>query len=306
MMAITARKNLTVIANFPGAPREKNTLRLALLLSLLLHVFGFLLAGLTQSRWWAAQPKADQRQASSPLLVFTLAETPESARRETPPEKAEHVSDKNAVAHNPTAPEQLPTEAPYATGAFAEATTAPAPPANPVGPQNASAMSEGASASPSKKTIASRETESITSTFSREFLTGAQPKTQRPQSPSTEAGRKNLDSRTLDLGSFSLNTYEWDFAPYMLWLKRQIQRNIYPPPAFTHMGIISGRTRLRFRIYRDGTLHGLELLGFEGHKSLMETSVRAVELSVPFRTLPSDFPEEYLEVTAQFEYTVTH
>jgi outer membrane biosynthesis protein TonB len=106
------------------------------------------------------------------------------------------------------------------------------------------------------------------------------------------------------MGGFSLNTYQWDFAPYMLWLKNHVQRNIFPPAAFTRMGIISGNTVLRFRISRDGVLQGMELAGYEGHKSLMETSVRAIQLSAPFRALPKDFPEDYLEVTAHFEYTI--
>jgi outer membrane biosynthesis protein TonB len=71
------------------------------------------------------------------------------------------------------------------------------------------------------------------------------------------------------------------------------------------MGIISGRTVLRFRIKRDGNLSHLQLLGYEGHKSLMETSMRAVQVSAPFRPLPKDFPEEYLEITYTFEYLLS-
>jgi outer membrane biosynthesis protein TonB len=277
----------------------------------LLHLLAFLVAGLTLPFWQNVQPRADESKAPLPPLVFTLAETPESARRETPPEKAEHVSDKNAVAQNPTAPEDLPTETPFATGSFADATAAPAPiqappRTNSSQPENAmptDASHEAATASNSPAAAEPRTTNEPASSFSREFLTGE--KRNPSRLPGSEAGRDNRESRAPDLGSFSLNTYEWDFAPYMLWLKERIQRNIYPPPAFTHMGIISGQTRLRFRIDRDGTLHGLELLGFEGHKSLMETSVRAVELSAPFRSLPADFPENHLEVTAQFEYIIT-
>ena len=46
----------------------------------------------------------------------------------------------------------------------------------------------------------------------------------------------------------------------------------------------------------------LEVLEYIGHKTLMETSVRAIEVSAPFKPLPVDFPEDYLEITAQFYY----
>ena len=90
----------------------------------------------------------------------------------------------------------------------------------------------------------------------------------------------------------------------MIWLKRRIKSNIYPPPAFTHMGLISGQTKLQFRIETDGRMKILELLDYKGHRSLMETSLRAVELSAPFRQLPLNFPEPYLEITAEFEYII--
>ena len=46
----------------------------------------------------------------------------------------------------------------------------------------------------------------------------------------------------------------------------------------------------------------MKVLKFEGHESLVETSVQAVENSSKFNPLPADFPENYLEVTGQFGY----
>jgi outer membrane biosynthesis protein TonB len=277
----------------------KNIFRLALIISLLLHLLAFVFVGLVLPLSTMALQKTDAPKPDRPPLVFTLAETPESARREKPPENAEHVSDKNAVAQNPAAPQNLPTGKPFAEGLSPNATAAPQPPANAVQPE------PSVSENPSREEAASAEegirAARISSNFRRDFLTGSQRSTPLQFS---ETSRENQQSRAPEIGGFSLNTYAWDFAPYMLWLQKHVQRNIYPPPAFTHMGIISGRTMLRFRINRDGTLLGMELLGYDGHKSLMETSVRAVQLSAPFRELPKDFPEEYLEVTGHFEYTV--
>ncbi|MCK7513172.1 MAG: TonB C-terminal domain-containing protein [Desulfobacterales bacterium] len=105
-------------------------------------------------------------------------------------------------------------------------------------------------------------------------------------------------------GGLSFNTYDWDFAPYMLALKERISRNIFPPLAFSQLGMIDGDTMLRFKIYPDGRLADLELLGYTGHRTLMETSRFAVTTSAPFPTLPADFPKSYLEVTAKFSYFV--
>jgi outer membrane biosynthesis protein TonB len=277
----------------------QNIFRLALLISVLLHLLAFVFVGLVLPLSTIALQTAEAAKADRPPLVFTLAETPESARRAKPPENAEHVSDKNAVAQNAEAPQNLPIGKPFAEGVSPNATAAPQPPANAVQPEPA------VSENPSREEAASAEegirAARVSSNFRREFLTGSQRST--PQRLS-ETGMENQQSRAPEIGGFSLNTYEWDFAPYMLWLQKHVQRNIYPPPAFTHMGIISGRTMLRFRINRDGTLLGMELLGYDGHKTLMETSVRAVQLSAPFRGLPKDFPEDYLEVTGHFEYTV--
>jgi len=110
-----------------------------------------------------------------------------------------------------------------------------------------------------------------------------------------DAGRK---------GALSFNTYDWDFAPYMLAMKRAIESHLFPPYAFTHMGMVSGTNIVRFTVMPSGRIRGLEILGSDAHFSLDRTSVRAIESSVPFMPLPRDFPEEYLEVTAHFSYVI--
>ena len=113
---------------------------------------------------------------------------------------------------------------------------------------------------------------------------------------------QNLQGAVLDDGALSLNTYEWDFAPYMIRLKKRIQDHIYPPAAFSLYGMIDGKNVIRFQIGRNGRLLGVEVMGYEGSKLLIETSAKAVELSDPFQPLPSNFPEAYLEVTGHFHY----
>ena len=237
-----------------------------------------------------------------PSWILTLAETPESARREKPSQQARHVSDKNAVAQNSAAPPDLPIGQPFAKGLLPEADSEARPAMTPGKMQRSKPRTASSDEVPAR-VEAARPTNG--SNFRREFLTGEfDSRSSSSLASRSNAGLQNFNSRVPELGSFSLNTYAWEYAPYLLWLRNQVQRHIYPPPAFTHIGMISGRTILRFRINRNGTLQNLELIGYEGHKSLMETSVRAIQSSAPFRVLPNDFPEEYLEVTAQFDYIV--
>jgi TonB family protein len=142
--------------------------------------------------------------------------------------------------------------------------------------------------------------------FSPEVLSGATRASNRAGSfGSDDATYRQVAFSAEDLGGVTLNTYAWDFAPYVLHMKRKIRENIYPPPAFTRLGIISGETVLRFRVLPDGQMTNLEVLSYTGHPSLKETSVVAVMNAAPFKPLPKGFPEEYLELTWTFIYSVT-
>ena len=115
---------------------------------------------------------------------------------------------------------------------------------------------------------------------------------------------ENLLSSTSNKGGISFNTYNWDFAPYMLAMKRAVERHLYPPYAFTHMGVISGDNLIRFVVSPDGKIRDLRILDSNAHFSLDRASVRAIEAAAPFLPLPRNFPEEFLEVTARFSYSI--
>ena len=125
----------------------------------------------------------------------------------------------------------------------------------------------------------------------------------RVGAPKESVAHKNITTGALERGGLQLSTYAWNYAPYMAYLKKQIDRHIFPPRAFD-LGLIDGTTQLRFRIYRDGRLEGPDLLGFKGSAMLKNTSLKAVELSAPFKGLPKDFPDDFLEITGTFEFIV--
>ena len=121
--------------------------------------------------------------------------------------------------------------------------------------------------------------------------------------PQVRIDMDNRKTRALERGGLQLSTYAWDYAPYMKYLQRHIDRHIYPPRAF-ELGMIDGMTQVKFRIWRDGRLEGPELINYKGHDLLRDTSLKAVELSAPFKALPPDFPDEYLEIVGTFEYLI--
>jgi hypothetical protein len=113
---------------------------------------------------------------------------------------------------------------------------------------------------------------------------------------------KGEGSATASVGGIAINTTAWDFAPYLLELKQRVKQHWIPPIAFTALGAIHGYTKINFRIYPDGRMEGLAVVETNGHESLHRSSLNAIKGAAPFRALPDDFPEEYLDITFGFYY----
>ena len=113
---------------------------------------------------------------------------------------------------------------------------------------------------------------------------------------------RNTGSTRASVGGISINTTAWDFAPYLLDLKYRIKQHWIPPLAFTALGAIHGYTKINFRIYPDGHMEALSVVESVGHESLERSSENAIKGAAPFRPLPDNFPEEYLDITFGFYY----
>jgi hypothetical protein len=295
---------------------EAKVKRQIILLSILLHIliltFWDSFIQLDFTRIFPAPPAA----AASAPLVFDLEQpelpreviaTPADAKTTPNPQRADFLSDKNALARNQAPPPAaLPLgDSPYATGDF---------PSHDLFPQPATPEKEAPGARPEEKAAktdrdrAEVDQEPQSGEAADPAQTRANPEPgqgktlPRPSMPGV--AHHHPDSQVADSGGLSFNTYNWDFAPYMLELKERIRRNIFPPIAFSQLGLIDGDTVLRFKIYPSGELRDLELLAYQGHYSLMQTSTYAIKVSAPFRKLPGNFPEPYLEVTAKFTFFI--
>ena len=104
------------------------------------------------------------------------------------------------------------------------------------------------------------------------------------------------------LGNMTLSTYSWEWAPYINALKRKLQSVWFAPVAYYRLGLIHGFTDIRFTISRDGKLLKYKVLDHNGHESLEQSSVNAINAVFPFRSLPNSFPEQTLTITARLIY----
>jgi len=154
------------------------------------------------------------------------------------------------------------------------------------------------------------------SKFTREALTGeytdnlVQPKqfqdqSQDVQSPASEGTNNIFEQKHFsadDVGDISLSTYAWQWAPYINYFKKRLYQVWYVPAAYHRLGLIHGYTVIRFTMNRDGSLLGYEVLQHEGHSSLQQSSVNAVNAAFPLKKLPAHFPEETLTLTLRMIY----
>jgi len=259
-------------------------------------------------------------EAAMQPLVFDLVETPDDAIQEKP-ESGNLISDKNAIGRDEYQGQDKLTGEAYSEGQtpyriFAGQSEPPAV-MQPLSGELPSDQMQESEQGQSEDFATNSSGESIVyyseyqrqpsrhSKFDKNLL--AQSSRGRSASQNRFTDDVNYDQRNFSadaLGGVSLNTYAWDFAPYILEMKRKIKENIYPPPAFMQMGAISGETVLRFRVMPEGNATDIILIEYKGHKSLMETSLTAVKNAAPFRPLPGDFPEEYLELTWTFIYSI--
>jgi hypothetical protein len=102
-------------------------------------------------------------------------------------------------------------------------------------------------------------------------------------------------------GDFSLNTYEWDYGPWMHRFQNELYRHWMAPYAY-RLGVISGMTVIKLVIRKDGRVQSMEVMETEGHESLHDASEAALKAFAPYWPLPDHFPEENLVITLGLHY----
>ena len=102
-------------------------------------------------------------------------------------------------------------------------------------------------------------------------------------------------------GMFSLNTYEWDYAPWMHRFVNELYRYWVAPYAY-RLGLLTGHTTIKLVVRKDGTVASMDVVEEEGHQSLHDASVAALRAFAPYAPLPPGFPEENLVITLGLYY----
>ncbi len=261
--------------------------------AILLHIIILLL----ENPLWRAAIIVPQPEKIpvSPPLTFEFVDVPQN-RDDAPPEETSLLAERDNISRDQqTAP--LPeSHTPFSEGISRA--------------KNIATLAQGKSRSETQST--DRASETSDNPFSFVEILQKNPDEARKEReravlggelPQPRIDLDNRKTRAFERGGLQLSTYAWDYAPYMKYLQRHIDRHIYPPRAF-ELGIIDGTTQVKFRIWRDGRLEGPELIDYKGHGLLRDTSLKAVELSAPFKALPPDFPDEYLDIVGTFEYLI--
>jgi len=102
-------------------------------------------------------------------------------------------------------------------------------------------------------------------------------------------------------GDFSLNTYEWNYGPWMRRFENELHRHWVAPYAY-RLGVIHGKTLIKIVIEKDGRPSVLEIMETDGHQSLHDASLAALKAFSPYAPLPAGFPEENLVITLGLHY----
>lgn len=122
-----------------------------------------------------------------------------------------------------------------------------------------------------------------------------------PGSDIYQSEAENPEGNAGPYGDISLNTWAWDYAPWLQRFKRDFI-NLWHAPYAYYMGMIHGWTLVEVEIARNGEMRVLNLLGEEGHSSLTAASLAAFRAVAPFRPLPEHFPEETLILKIKLIY----
>lgn len=109
-----------------------------------------------------------------------------------------------------------------------------------------------------------------------------------PGNPGGGGGRPGIDA-----------IREPDFGPYMRELQRRIKMNWDPPK-----GNESKKVVLLFKIARDGRLLSVRVLKSSGLPNSDRAALSAVELTAPFKPLPTDFRGPSIDIHFTFDYNV--
>ena len=120
--------------------------------------------------------------------------------------------------------------------------------------------------------------------------------------PRNETGVKNLETSSGKYGSFTLSSYEWEYAPYMLdWIEK-IKRNWVEPISYLAGKGKGGQVIVKTTLFKSGKKKKIELIFTNVNDEMTNEAIKAVEKSFNLPELPESYKENELEVTFSMIY----
>jgi TonB family protein len=300
--------------------------RAIFLLSILSYlVVAALLTGVSSMMRRHAELLALQEQSKPPETTFLLM-PPDILKRVQPP-KTNTLSDQNRVARGraPVVTPQAPPQAyskgnsplPEIAGGGKPAAQPPAPPQPPApkpsggGSPPAPQQKEDAlkledipkpASSPGHLAMASPE-EAIQQSL--RAATQGRARTQAP-GPGESIGQFNNPNSNFSIPGAQIlsDTEGVDFGPYLARIIYMVRQNWYAViPESARLGQ-KGKVALDFDIQKDGSVPGLDLAASSGAEPLDRAAEAAINASVPFPPLPSEFHGSHLKLRFIFLYNL--
>lgn len=268
--------------------RRDRTLMWAVALSILAHAIFFVPGVRDVFKTVTAVNEALQAPPPDVPMEFTIVNPPENP---TPPEDDQKSQFRSTVSSAASDTDKRDTGAdkPHSEGKF------------PI-PDNPGKVDGNDGGGRSELPPMPQEEEGLGDAIKRSKWTSEISPRQEPSFADESEPFDEPGSARASIGGISLSTTDWDFAPYLLDLKRRIKQKWIPPIAFTALGAVHGYTWVRFRIFPDGHMEDATVIETEGHDSLHRSSLNAVKGAAPFHTLPKDFPDKFLEIEFGFYY----
>jgi outer membrane biosynthesis protein TonB len=267
----------------------------AFILSVLFHMV--LLIWINWNRWWDMILAQAAEEIPEEMVITFPENRPEEPREvveninenEEVPEETNLLSERNSRARNPERSDQT-GDKPRSEGS------------SPFSNLSRPSGEQRTFRAPGARKFSS---DALTGKQVDELERTNQQDRQQQSEAQAEAGTGQMleqkDFSVEELGSLSLSTYQWPYAPYINALREKLYRVWNVPPAF-YMGLISGQSIVMFEISREGNLKQIKLIDHRGHESLEIASMESIKALFPFLPLPESFPDETLIITAKLHY----
>jgi hypothetical protein len=290
--------------------------------SLTLALHALVLIGVQANRHWVPAPPRESRPepirltfvkppptAAVPKGPTSFTELPAN-RKDQAPEHADFLSNVTSRARDqvPGGDQSLPRMSGVADApsvALESGRAEPKPASTPAEPQ--SQPPPGTGGKPALEAPKSAASGATSPPVPREAGQSGQSfpnESTAPGNSDTRQGEMDNPEGNAELtGDVSLNTTEWEWAPWVQRFGRRLMHAWFAPPAY-YLGVLKegGWTVVEMEIARTGEVLRMDVLEEKGHPSLTSAATIALRSISPMEPLPADFPERTLILRVRLVY----